>query len=151
HRPPKLRTPFEKSHIGCKMPPRAHIKAHRFERLEPYEGKLSSTVLRGGRAGNSPPLLGRSRQKCRKWKGLRRPAGKGFAIGGVSRITGRRYSRPARSFGGCNFRRSLGEAAALVEQRTSSQANSLGDGFGADAAGPRVADVGPAFTAFQHS
>ena len=27
------------------------------KRLEPYEGKLSSTVLRGGRAGNSPPPL----------------------------------------------------------------------------------------------
>jgi hypothetical protein len=32
-------------------------RAHRLERLEPYEGKLSSTVLRGGRAGNSPPPL----------------------------------------------------------------------------------------------
>src|ERR1700690_435699 len=31
-----------------------------FVGLEPYEGKLSSTVLRGGRAGNSPPLLGLS-------------------------------------------------------------------------------------------
>ena len=27
------------------------------KRLEPYEGKLSSTVLRGGWAGNSPPPL----------------------------------------------------------------------------------------------
>ncbi len=33
------------------------VRLHRLERLEPYEGKLSSTVLRGGRAGNSPPLL----------------------------------------------------------------------------------------------
>jgi len=32
-------------------------RAHRLERLEPYEGKLSSTVLRGGRAGNSLPPL----------------------------------------------------------------------------------------------
>ena len=32
-------------------------QAHRLERLEPYEGKLSSTVLRGGRAGNCPPPL----------------------------------------------------------------------------------------------
>src|SRR6266478_8403823 len=29
-----------------------------FVGLEPYEGKLSSTVLRGGRAGNSPLPLG---------------------------------------------------------------------------------------------
>ena len=27
-------------------------------RLEPYEGKLSRTVLRGARAANSPRLLG---------------------------------------------------------------------------------------------
>src|SRR5258706_9775762 len=40
------------------MPPRAHTKAHRSERLEPYEGKLSRTVLRGERAGNSPLPLG---------------------------------------------------------------------------------------------
>jgi len=32
-------------------PPRARITAHRLERLEPYEGKLSRTVLRGVRAG----------------------------------------------------------------------------------------------------
>jgi hypothetical protein len=31
---------------------------HWLEGLEPYEGKLSSTVLRGGRAGNSPLPLG---------------------------------------------------------------------------------------------
>jgi len=36
--------------------PRAHIMAHRLERLEPYEGTFS-TVPRGGRAGNSPLLL----------------------------------------------------------------------------------------------
>jgi hypothetical protein len=35
-------------------------QAHRMERLEPYEGKLSLTVLRGGWAGNGPPLLGGS-------------------------------------------------------------------------------------------
>lgn len=27
-----------------------------FERLEPYEGKLSRTVLRGERGGNAPDL-----------------------------------------------------------------------------------------------
>ena len=32
-------------------------RAHRLERFEPYEGRLSSTVLRGGWAGNSPPPL----------------------------------------------------------------------------------------------
>jgi hypothetical protein len=32
-------------------PPRARITAHRLERLEPYEGKLSRTVLRGVQAG----------------------------------------------------------------------------------------------------
>jgi hypothetical protein len=55
---PECKAPLEHSHTGCSLPPRAHIQAHRLERLEPYEGKLSRTVLRGGRAGNSPPLLG---------------------------------------------------------------------------------------------
>src|SRR5260221_719075 len=36
------------------LPPSATTKRHWLEGLEPYEGKLSSTVLRGGRAGNSP-------------------------------------------------------------------------------------------------
>src|SRR3989442_13776287 len=36
----------------------APMPALSYERLEPYEGKLSRTVLRGGRGGNSPPLLG---------------------------------------------------------------------------------------------
>jgi len=40
------------------LPPRDHNLVHRFERLEPYEGKLSRTVLRGAWAGNSPRLLG---------------------------------------------------------------------------------------------
>jgi hypothetical protein len=33
-------------------------RAHRLEWLEPYEGKLSRTVLRGVRAGNRPRLPG---------------------------------------------------------------------------------------------
>ena len=41
-----------RSSLGCRRVP---AQAHRLERLEPYEGKLSRTVLRGGRAGNSPP------------------------------------------------------------------------------------------------
>jgi hypothetical protein len=45
------------------MPPRAHFREHRSERLEPYEGKLSRTVLRGGRAGNSPLPLGHFKAK----------------------------------------------------------------------------------------
>ena len=40
------------------LPPHARYQAQRLERLEPYEGKLSRTVLRGGRAGNSPLPLG---------------------------------------------------------------------------------------------
>jgi RNA-directed DNA polymerase len=41
--------------FDCRRCPR---QAHRLEWLEPYERKLSSTVLRGGRAGNSPLPLG---------------------------------------------------------------------------------------------
>jgi len=37
---------------------KCHDQGHWSEGLEPYEGKLSSTVLRGGRAGNSPLPLG---------------------------------------------------------------------------------------------
>jgi len=33
---------------------KCHHHTHWLEGLEPYDGKLSSTVLRGGRAGNSP-------------------------------------------------------------------------------------------------
>ena len=51
HRRPKAQAPLERSRIGCSLPPRAHNKEHRLERLEPYEGKLSRTVLRGVRAG----------------------------------------------------------------------------------------------------
>ena len=40
-----------------KTPPRARTEAHRLERLEPDEGKLSRPVLRGGWAGDSLPLL----------------------------------------------------------------------------------------------
>ena len=47
------------STAGCiVLPPSAHTIVHWLEGLEPYEGKLSSTVLRGGRAGNSPLPLG---------------------------------------------------------------------------------------------
>ena len=56
-RRPKPNRTLEPYHIGCSLPPRARIEAHRLKRLEPYEGKLSSTVLRGGRAGDSLPLL----------------------------------------------------------------------------------------------
>src|SRR6516225_3003008 len=59
--PPPRR--LEWSPTGCSSPRRAHTKAHRLERLEPYEGKLSRTVLRGERAGNSPLLLGLIRVK----------------------------------------------------------------------------------------
>ena len=38
------------------------LEVLRLEWLEPYEGKLSRTVLRGGRTGNGPPLLGFVRQ-----------------------------------------------------------------------------------------
>src|SRR5438045_8303459 len=37
---------------------KCHHHTHWLEGLEPYEGKLSRTVLRGGRAGNSPLPLG---------------------------------------------------------------------------------------------
>jgi hypothetical protein len=47
------RSHFARRSVAAACPHRAH----RLERLEPYEGKLSSTVLRGGRAGNSPPPL----------------------------------------------------------------------------------------------
>src|ERR1022692_3804536 len=47
------RSHFARRSVAAAWPHRAH----RLERLEPYEGKLSSTVLRGGRAGNSPPPL----------------------------------------------------------------------------------------------
>ena len=57
-RRPQRQRKGESSHIGCKIPPRAQNRVHRLERLEPYEGKLSRTVLRGGRAGNSPLPLG---------------------------------------------------------------------------------------------
>jgi len=38
------------------LPPPASTRRQRLERLEPYEGKLSSTVLRGVWAGNHPHL-----------------------------------------------------------------------------------------------
>src|SRR4030095_10675373 len=44
----------------------AHDALHRLEWLEPYEGKLSRTVLRGGRAGHSPPPLGSDRHRDMK-------------------------------------------------------------------------------------
>ena len=47
------RSHFARRSVAAACPHRAH----RLERFEPYEGKLSSTVLRGGRAGNSPPPL----------------------------------------------------------------------------------------------
>src|SRR5271165_5774465 len=47
------RSHFARRSVAAACPHRAH----RLERLEPYEGKLSSTVLRGGRAGDSPPPL----------------------------------------------------------------------------------------------
>ena len=47
------RSHFARRSVAAACPHRAH----RLERLEPYEGKLSSAVLRGGRAGNSPPPL----------------------------------------------------------------------------------------------
>jgi len=37
---------------------KCHDHRHWLEGLEPYDWKLSSTVLRGGRAGNSPLPLG---------------------------------------------------------------------------------------------
>jgi len=42
---------------GWQMPPRANTEEHRFERLEPYEMKVSRTVPRGGWAGNGLPPL----------------------------------------------------------------------------------------------
>jgi hypothetical protein len=51
---------------AAQLPPRARTLAHRLARLEPYEGKLSSTVLRGGRAGNSPLPLGLSPRPGRR-------------------------------------------------------------------------------------
>jgi hypothetical protein len=47
-----------KSYV-VRLPPRAHARVHRLERLEPYEGKLSRTVLRGARAGNRLRLPGK--------------------------------------------------------------------------------------------
>ena len=56
---------MSKAKVTLPLPP-ARTAAKRFGLLEPYEGKLSRTVLRGGRAGNSPPLLGKGRKKGRK-------------------------------------------------------------------------------------
>jgi hypothetical protein len=47
------RSHFARRSVAAACPHRAH----RLERLEPYEGKLSRTVLRGGRVGDSPPPL----------------------------------------------------------------------------------------------
>src|ERR1035437_4012878 len=47
------RSHFARRSVAAACPHRAH----RLERLEPYEGKLSSTGLGGGRAGTSPPPL----------------------------------------------------------------------------------------------
>src|SRR5438045_1907111 len=56
---------LRKGFDGCeRVLPRQHsvaavrLEVLRLEWLEPYEGKLSRTVLRGGRTGNGPPLLG---------------------------------------------------------------------------------------------
>jgi hypothetical protein len=59
----KPRISPQRSHSLCRWTAAgAHNGAHRLEGLEPYEGKLSSTVPRGGRAGNSPPPLGEAPQ-----------------------------------------------------------------------------------------
>ena len=43
-----------------------------YRTLEPYEGKLSRTVLRGGRVGNGPPPLGAQHFQSRGGGGSRR-------------------------------------------------------------------------------
>ena len=54
-RPTRTDLPYEAKpmveRVRRQVPP---TERHWLEGLEPYEGKLSSTVLRGGRAGNSP-------------------------------------------------------------------------------------------------
>ena len=44
--------------VQARTAARCHYQRHWLEGLEPYDWKLSSTVLRGGRAGNSPLPLG---------------------------------------------------------------------------------------------
>jgi hypothetical protein len=39
--------------FAARLPPGTPIRSAGYQWLEPYEGKLSRTVLRGGRAGNS--------------------------------------------------------------------------------------------------
>src|SRR6266853_3702583 len=54
-RPTRTDLPYEAKPMAervCRQVP--PTERHWLEGLEPYDGKLSSTVLRGGRAGNSP-------------------------------------------------------------------------------------------------
>src|SRR5438105_1067504 len=58
--PTRTAPPWEVNLLVEGIAAKCHHQRHWLEGLEPYEGKLSSTVLRGGRAGNSPlPLVRR--------------------------------------------------------------------------------------------
>jgi len=50
--------------VGVNFTPAGSPIRATFGRLEPYDGKLSRTVLRGERGGNTPDLPGKLAKMC---------------------------------------------------------------------------------------